>query len=135
MSSSSSPSSEASSIISSSSSASSPSISSDSSTAVSSAILLFLAGSGFSGTTFSAGRLRRVFKEAEKAGIVHARIGKISFGSNKLRDNAWALLELVQKLKPSTAKGAYMRSIAVSTTLSPGIKVDVNEVTAKFAEA
>ena len=71
----------------------------------------------------------------EKAGIVHARIGKISFGSEKLRENAWALLELIQKLKPSSAKGAYMKSIAVSTTLSPSIKIDVNEVQAKFAEA
>jgi len=77
----------------------------------------------------------RVEFKAEKAGIVHARIGKISFGSAKLRDNAWALLELIQKLKPSTAKGAYVRSIGVSTTMSPGIKIDVNEVTAKFAEA
>jgi large subunit ribosomal protein L1 len=77
----------------------------------------------------------RVEFKAEKAGIVHARIGKISFGSAKLRDNAWALLELIQKLKPSTAKGAYVRSIAVSTTMSPGVKIDVNEVTAKFAEA
>jgi large subunit ribosomal protein L1 len=77
----------------------------------------------------------RVEFKAEKAGIVHARIGKISFGSAKLRDNAWALLELIQKLKPSTAKGTYVRSIAVSTTMSPGVKIDVNEVTAKFAEA
>jgi large subunit ribosomal protein L1 len=74
----------------------------------------------------------RVEFKAEKAGIVHARIGKISFGGDKLRDNAWALLELIQKLKPSTSKGAYMRSVAVSTTLSPSIKIDINQIQAKF---
>jgi len=74
----------------------------------------------------------RVEFKAEKAGVVHARIGKISFGGEKLRDNAWALLELIQKLKPSTSKGNYMRSIAVSTTMSPSIKIDVNEIQAKF---
>ena len=91
--------------------------------------------------TFDVGKAVRELKggriefKAEKAGIVHARIGKISFGGDKLRENAWALLELINKLKPSTAKGVYLRSIAVSTTLSPSIKIDVNEVTAKFAEA
>jgi len=74
----------------------------------------------------------KVEYRVEKAGIVHARIGKVSFGGTKLRDNAWALLELIQKLKPSTSKGAYMRSIAVSTTMSPSIKIDVNEIQAKF---
>jgi len=77
----------------------------------------------------------RVEFKAEKAGIVHARIGKISFGSDKLRENAWALLELINKLKPGSSKGTYMKSIAVSTTMSPSIKIDVNEVAAKFAEA
>jgi large subunit ribosomal protein L1 len=88
--------------------------------------------------TFDVGKAVRELKggrvefKAEKAGVVHARIGKISFGGEKLRDNAWALLELIQKLKPSTSKGNYMRSIAVSTTMSPSIKIDVNEIQAKF---
>ena len=77
----------------------------------------------------------RVEFKAEKAGVVHAQIGKISFGTDKLRENAWALFELINKLKPSTAKGSYMRSIAVSTTHSPSVKIDVNYVAAKFAEA
>jgi len=77
----------------------------------------------------------RVEFKAEKAGVVHARIGKVSFGGEKLRENAWALLELIQKLKPSSSKGAYMRSIALSTTMSPSIKVDVNEIQARFTEA
>jgi large subunit ribosomal protein L1 len=77
----------------------------------------------------------RVEFKAEKAGVVHTRIGKISFGGDKLRDNAWALLELINKLKPSSAKGAYLRSIAVSTTMGPSIRIDVNSVAAKYAEA
>jgi large subunit ribosomal protein L1 len=77
----------------------------------------------------------RVEFKAEKAGVVHARIGKISFGGDKLRENAWALLELIQKLKPSTAKGTYVRSVAVSTTMSPSIKIDVNQIQAHFTEA
>jgi large subunit ribosomal protein L1 len=90
--------------------------------------------------TFDVGKAVRELKggrvefKAEKAGIVHARIGKISFGGDKLRDNAWAMLELIYKLKPSTSKGTYMKSVAVSTTMSPSIKIDVNEVAAKFAE-
>jgi large subunit ribosomal protein L1 len=76
----------------------------------------------------------RVEFRVEKAGIVHARIGKISFGGTKLRENASALLDLLMKLKPSSAKGTYMRSITVSTTMGPGIKLDVNEVTAAAAE-
>jgi large subunit ribosomal protein L1 len=74
----------------------------------------------------------RVEFRVEKAGIVHARIGKVSFGPDKLRENARALLDLLVKLKPSTAKGQYMKSIAVSTTLGPGIKLDVNEVQAQL---
>lgn len=52
----------------------------------------------------------------------------MSFGGDKLRDNAWAILELVQKLKPSSAKGQYVKSITVSTTMGPGIKLDINEL-------
>ena len=57
----------------------------------------------------------------------------VNFGEQKLRENAWTLLELLQKLKPSSAKGAYMKSIVVSTTMGPGIKIDPNEVAAAFA--
>lgn len=72
----------------------------------------------------------RVEFRVEKAGIVHAPIGKVSFGSKKLLENARALLELLLKLKPQTSKGQYIRSIAVSTTLGPGVKLDVNEIQA-----
>jgi large subunit ribosomal protein L1 len=64
----------------------------------------------------------------EKAGIVHAAVGKASFGSEKLMENIKSLLETVQKLKPSSSKGAYFRSFAVSTTMGPGIKVDTAEI-------
>jgi large subunit ribosomal protein L1 len=90
--------------------------------------------------TFDVGKVVRELKggrvefRVEKAGIVHARIGKVSFGTQKLRDNAFALLELLQKLKPASAKGQYMRSLVVSTTMGPGIKIDPNEVVAMLTE-
>ena len=70
----------------------------------------------------------RVEFRVEKAGIVHAPIGKVSFGSQKLQENGRALLELLLKLKPSSAKGQYVKSITVSTTMGPGIKLDINEL-------
>src|SRR5580693_1262690 len=60
----------------------------------------------------------------EKAGIVHARIGKVSFAEKGLSDNAKALIGALVRQKPSTAKGAYLRSITVSSTMGPGIKID-----------
>jgi len=60
----------------------------------------------------------------EKAGIVHARIGKVSFNEQALADNAKALIGALVRQKPSTAKGSYLRSITVSSTMGPGIKID-----------
>lgn len=60
----------------------------------------------------------------EKAGIVHAPMGKVSFGSQKIIENIVAFLETVLKLKPSSSKGTYLKGIAVSTTMGPGIKID-----------
>jgi large subunit ribosomal protein L1 len=60
----------------------------------------------------------------EKAGIVHARIGKCSFEEKALSDNASALINALVKQKPSTAKGTYLRSITVSSTMGPGVKID-----------
>lgn len=62
--------------------------------------------------------------KVEKAGIVHAPVGKVSFGQPRLRENIAAFLETIQRLKPSSSKGTYLRSIAISTTMGPGIKVD-----------
>jgi large subunit ribosomal protein L1 len=60
----------------------------------------------------------------EKAGIVHAPMGKVSFGSQRLIENITAFLETIMKLKPSSSKGTYLKGIAVSTTMGPGIKID-----------
>lgn len=60
----------------------------------------------------------------EKAGIVHARIGKVSFTEQALADNAKALISALVRQKPSTAKGTYLRSITLSSTMGPGIKID-----------
>ena len=70
----------------------------------------------------------RVEFRVEKSGIVHAPIGKVSFGTQKLEENARAMLELLIKLKPSSSKGQYVKSITVSTTMGPGVKLDVNEI-------
>ncbi|MBM4242367.1 MAG: 50S ribosomal protein L1 [Deltaproteobacteria bacterium] len=66
----------------------------------------------------------KVEYRVEKAGIVHVPIGKRSFGFEKLLDNANSVLSSLVRAKPSAAKGVYLRSIAVSTTMGPGIKVD-----------
>jgi large subunit ribosomal protein L1 len=66
----------------------------------------------------------RVEFRVEKAGIVHSPIGKASFEPEKLAENLNALLDLLVKLKPSTAKGTYIKSITISSTHGPGIKVD-----------
>src|SRR6059036_3096770 len=60
----------------------------------------------------------------EKAGIVHVPIGKRSFGADKLRDNAHALVASLVRAKPAAAKGNYLLSVAVSTTMGPGIRID-----------
>ncbi len=60
----------------------------------------------------------------EKAGIVHAPLGKVSFGVDKLVENFTSFLEKLIRLKPASSKGVYLKSIAISTTMGPGIKVD-----------
>jgi len=61
-------------------------------------------------------------------GIVHCAIGKVSFGKEKIFDNVKALFEIIMKLKPSSSKGAYVKSVTVSSTMGPGVKVDPVEV-------
>lgn len=70
----------------------------------------------------------------EKAGIVHARIGKSSFNEQALSDNAKALINALVRAKPSTAKGTYIRSITVSSTMGPGIKIDPGQFVAGGGE-
>ena len=62
--------------------------------------------------------------KADKQGIVHASIGKVSFDADKLADNANELIQSVAKLKPAASKGTYIRSIVMSSTMSPGVKID-----------
>jgi large subunit ribosomal protein L1 len=65
---------------------------------------------------------------AEKAGIVHAPMGKVSFGVEKLVQNLTAFLDMIIRLKPSSSKGLYLRSLAVSSSMGPGIKIDLSAV-------
>jgi len=74
----------------------------------------------------------RVEFRVEKAGVVQARIGKVSFGGEKLLANARTMIETLLKLKPQSAKGTYMRSVTVSTTMGPGIKIDHLPLVAEF---
>jgi large subunit ribosomal protein L1 len=66
--------------------------------------------------------------KVDKTGIVHAAIGKVSFSPEKLKENAAELITTLNKLKPSAAKGTYMKSVSISSTMSPGIKVDPKSV-------
>lgn len=66
----------------------------------------------------------------EKNGIIHAPVGKVSFGVEKLKQNIFALIESLIKLKPSSSKGTYIKGITVSTTMGPGLKVDPLEAKA-----
>jgi len=64
----------------------------------------------------------------DKAGVVHAPMGKVSFGGEKLLQNMAAFFDTLLRLKPTTSKGAYMQGISVSTTMGPGIRIDPLEV-------
>lgn len=70
----------------------------------------------------------RVDFRVDKVGIVHCAIGKVSFGKDKISDNVKALFEMIMKLKPSSSKGTYLKSVTVSSTMGPGVKVDPVEV-------
>ncbi|UOF91881.1 50S ribosomal protein L1 [Fodinisporobacter ferrooxydans] len=65
----------------------------------------------------------------DKAGIVHAPIGKVSFEDNKLADNFFALIDTLIKAKPAAAKGQYVRNVVVSSTMGPGVKVNLQKLT------
>ena len=64
----------------------------------------------------------------EKAGIVHAPMGKVSFGVEKIVQNITAFLETIIRLKPASSKGAYLKGIALSTTMGPGVRIDAAQV-------
>jgi large subunit ribosomal protein L1 len=62
--------------------------------------------------------------KVDKAGVIHAMLGKASFGSQKVKENVLAFLDKIVQLKPSTSKGVYLKNISLSTTMGPGVKVD-----------
>lgn len=76
----------------------------------------------------------KVEYRVEKAGIVHARIGRVSFTEQALADNAMALIQALVRAKPSTAKGIYLRSITLTSTMGPGVRIDPQSVMSKTEE-
>jgi len=76
------------------------------------------------GTAVKEVKAGKVEFRVEKAGIVHSPVGKVSFGPEKLMENIQALMEMIMKLKPATSKGTYVKGIAVSSTMGPGVRVD-----------
>lgn len=66
--------------------------------------------------------------KVDKTGIIHASIGKASFDSEKLSENAIELIQTLQKMKPASSKGTYFKSIHISSTMSPGVTVDVKSI-------
>lgn len=69
----------------------------------------------------------RVEFKIDKAGNIHVPVGKISFAPNQIEENARAVIEAVSKAKPSSVKGTYMRTCTISSTMSPGVSVDLRE--------
>jgi large subunit ribosomal protein L1 len=86
--------------------------------------------------TFDVGKAVREIKagkveyRVDKTAIIHAPVGKVSFGPEKLLENARAIIDSVLKAKPAAAKGKYVRSIALSSTMGPGVRVDLASVEA-----
>ena len=76
----------------------------------------------------TAARAGQVEFRAEKAGIIHAGIGKVSFDDDKLLENARALADAIQRAKPTGAKGTYVQRVSVSSTRGPGVRVDVGSI-------
>ncbi len=74
----------------------------------------------------------KVEYRVEKAGIVHAPVGKLSFDADKLRENILTLVEALIKAKPSVAKGTYLKKISLSSTMGPGVALDVADVSSKL---
>ena len=83
-------------------------------------------------TAVREGKGGRIEFKVEKAGIVHACVGRKSFDEEKLKQNIMALYETLTRLRPPSVKGTYVRSIGISTTMGPGVKVDVNEMAARL---
>jgi large subunit ribosomal protein L1 len=74
-------------------------------------------------------KMGKIDFKVDKFGIVHTSIGKVSFEADKIVENAREFLNMINKLKPSSAKGTYIKSVYLSSTMSPGLKIDVKAVT------
>jgi large subunit ribosomal protein L1 len=80
------------------------------------------------GTAVKELKAGKVDFKVDKAGVLHAPIGKVSFGKDKLADNLRVLIDSIIRHKPSSAKGTYLRAMALSTTMGPGVKVDATTI-------
>jgi large subunit ribosomal protein L1 len=70
----------------------------------------------------------RVEFKVDKTGIIHTTVGKASFPHDKLKENVLALMDVIVRAKPASSKGTYLKNIAISTTMGPGIKLDPNDL-------
>ncbi len=86
------------------------------------------------GAAVTEAKAGKIQYRVERAGIVHARIGKVSFDGDKLAANAKTLITQLVRQKPATAKGTYLRSITVSSTMGPGVRVDTGQFSTKVTE-
>ena len=66
--------------------------------------------------------------KVDKFGIVHSAIGKVNFDTDKIKENAREFISMIMKLKPSSAKGTYVKSVFLSSTMSPGVKLDIKSL-------
>jgi large subunit ribosomal protein L1 len=73
-------------------------------------------------------RAGRIEIKNDKGGVVHIPVGKVSFGSDKLRENFLVLMDTITRMKPSSSKGTFIKKVVVSTTMGPGIKVDPSSI-------
>jgi large subunit ribosomal protein L1 len=76
----------------------------------------------------SAAKAGQVEFRAEKAGVIHAGIGKASFDQDKLLENIRAFVDAIQKAKPTGAKGTYVQKVSLSSSMGPGVRVDVSSL-------
>ena len=74
----------------------------------------------------------KVEYRVEKAGIIHAPVGKVSFDAEKLKENILTLIDVLIKAKPSTAKGTYMKKVTLASTMGAGINLDIPQLQALF---
>ena len=81
------------------------------------------------GKAVTAAKAGKIDFKVDKFGIIHAGVGKVSFDQSKLYDNALELMSTIIKLKPTSSKGAYIKSIRISSTMSPGVKIEEKSVT------